>query len=194
MLSETRGFLDRPTSPFSLSRFDAAASGLLGHSPRGGDPWDGWGRTRAVAAAREDNPYSLDHLTPVPGRIAPDPEPRLPADFAVLVEHDREHQNRPRYGLGHHPLLEPARVYPELHRRAMRRTGPNWELIVVNNGSTDPTADYLAGVQDASAVPVTVITNATNRGFPAAINQGLHYARGEYLVMLNNDVVVTDGG
>ena len=42
-------------------------------------------------------------------------------------------------------------------------------------------------------MPVTVIANATNRGFPAAINQGLQYARGEYLVLLNNDVVVTDG-
>ena len=38
-----------------------------------------------------------------------------------------------------------------------------------------------------------VIANATNRGFPTAINQGLQYARGEYLVLLNNDVVVTDG-
>ena len=75
----------------------------------------------------------------------------------------------------------------------MRQTGPSWELIVVNNGSTDGTGDYLAGVQDASPVPVTVIANATNRGFPAAINQGLQYARGEYLVLLNNDVVVTDG-
>jgi hypothetical protein len=51
----------------------------------------------------------------------------------------------------------------------------------------------LAGVQDAAAVPVTVIANTTNRGFPAAINQGLKVARGEYLVLLNNDVVVTDG-
>ena len=75
----------------------------------------------------------------------------------------------------------------------LRQTGPNWELIVVNNGSTDGSGDYLAGVQDASPVPVTLISNATNRGFPASINQGLQYARGEYLVMLNNDVVVTDG-
>jgi glycosyltransferase involved in cell wall biosynthesis len=74
-----------------------------------------------------------------------------------------------------------------------RQTGPNWELVVVNNGSTDGTGDYLAGVQDASPVPVTLISNATNRGFPAAINQGLQYARGEYLVLLNNDVVVTEG-
>ena len=42
-------------------------------------------------------------------------------------------------------------------------------------------------------MPVTVIANGTNRGFPAAVNQGLQYVRGEYLVLLNNDVVVTDG-
>ena len=75
----------------------------------------------------------------------------------------------------------------------MRQTGPNWELIVVDNGSNDGTGDYLAGVQDASPVPVTLIANATNRGFPAAIDQGLEYARGEFLVVLNNDVVVTEG-
>jgi glycosyltransferase involved in cell wall biosynthesis len=75
----------------------------------------------------------------------------------------------------------------------MRQTGPNWELIVIDNGSTDGTGSYLAGVQDASPVPVTLIANPTNRGFPAAVNQGLQYSRGEYLVILNNDVVVTDG-
>ena len=73
-----------------------------------------------------------------------------------------------------------------------RHTRPPWELIVIDNGSTDGTGAYLSGVQDAAAVPVTVIANTTNRGFPAAINQGLQQARGEYLVLLNNDVVVTD--
>src|SRR5271166_5732197 len=74
-----------------------------------------------------------------------------------------------------------------------RQTGGSWELIVVDNWSTDGTGGYLAGVQDSSPVPVTVIANATNLGFPAAINQGLEFARGEFLVLLNNDVVVTDG-
>ena len=58
-------------------------------------------------------------------------------------------------------------------------TRPPWELIVIDNGSTDGTAVYLSGVQDAAAVPVTVISNRENRGFPAAINQGLQQARGE---------------
>ena len=34
-----------------------------------------------------------------------------------------------------------------------RQTGPNWELVVINNGSTDGTGDYLAGAQDTSPVP-----------------------------------------
>ena len=72
-------------------------------------------------------------------------------------------------------------------------TRPPWELIVIDNGSTDPTPTYLAGVHDMAAVPVTVVTNTRNLGFPAAINQGLRLAHGEYLVLLNNDVVVTDG-
>ena len=72
-------------------------------------------------------------------------------------------------------------------------TRPAWELIVIDNGSNDGTAAYLAGVRDMASVPVTVVTNTKNVGFPAAINQGLRLARGEYLVLLNNDVIVTDG-
>ena len=74
-----------------------------------------------------------------------------------------------------------------------RHTKPPWELVVVDNGSDDGTADYLAGVGDVAPFPVKVITNAENRGFPAACNQGLAKAQGDYLVLLNNDVVVTDG-
>jgi glycosyltransferase involved in cell wall biosynthesis len=75
----------------------------------------------------------------------------------------------------------------------LRHTRPAWELIVVDNGSTDDTAAYLAGVRDAAPVPVTIIANRENLGFPRAINQGLEAASGEYLVLLNNDAVVTDG-
>jgi GT2 family glycosyltransferase len=74
-----------------------------------------------------------------------------------------------------------------------RHTRPPWELIVIDHGSTDQTYIYLAVVSDGAAGPVTVISNTKNLGFPAAINQGLKAARGEYLVLLNNDVVVTDG-
>ena len=74
----------------------------------------------------------------------------------------------------------------------VRHTRAPWEMIVVDNGSSDGTGAYLAGVQDAVPVPVTVASNARNLGFPAAINQGLKAARGDSLVLLNNDAVVTD--
>ena len=47
-------------------------------------------------------------------------------------------------------------------------------------------------MRDDAAVPVKVIGDITNRGVPAAINHGLRAARGQYLVVLDNDVVVTD--
>lgn len=73
-----------------------------------------------------------------------------------------------------------------------RHTRSPWELIVIDNGSTDATAEHLRTVRETSPVPMEVITNSTNLGFPAACNQGLRVAQGDYLVLLNNDVVVTD--
>jgi glycosyltransferase involved in cell wall biosynthesis len=47
-------------------------------------------------------------------------------------------------------------------RSLVRHTSTPWELIVIDNGSTVDTAAYLGGVQDASPVPVRIITNTTN--------------------------------
>ena len=74
-----------------------------------------------------------------------------------------------------------------------RQTRPPFDLVIVDNGSTDGTASYLDGIADVAVFPVKVIRNRENRGFPAAVNQGLSVARGEYFVLLNNDAVVTDG-
>ena len=77
--------------------------------------------------------------------------------------------------------------------RALKtHTRPPWELIVIDNGSTDHTADLPGGRAGWGGRAGDGDPNTTNRGFPAAINQGLKVARGDYLVLLNNDVVVTD--
>ncbi|HEX6385857.1 MAG TPA: glycosyltransferase family 2 protein [Anaerolineae bacterium] len=69
---------------------------------------------------------------------------------------------------------------------------PKYEIIVVDNGSTDGTPAYLREL--AWRHPhVRVLFNDANRGFAAANNQGLALARGEILVLLNNDTIVPRG-
>jgi GT2 family glycosyltransferase len=72
---------------------------------------------------------------------------------------------------------------------SLARHDPVHEIIVVDNGSTDSTAEQLNILQDA----VTVITNDTNRGFAIACNQGAEAATGNILFFLNNDTIVHPG-
>ena len=62
------------------------------------------------------------------------------------------------------------------------------ELVLVDNGSTDSTPQFLADLTG-----VTVITNETNCGCATAWNQGVRAATREWIVILNNDVVLGTG-
>jgi len=73
---------------------------------------------------------------------------------------------------------------------ALYKVTPNnsFELIVVNNASTDGTKEYLNKLCDQTN-DVKVIHNDTNLGFAKACNQGAGIAKRKYLVFLNNDTV-----
>lgn len=62
------------------------------------------------------------------------------------------------------------------------------EIILVDNASTDGTADYLKTLSK-----VKVISNAENLGFAGGCNTGIKAASGEWVVVLNNDVIVAPG-
>jgi GT2 family glycosyltransferase len=69
---------------------------------------------------------------------------------------------------------------------------PPFELLVVDNASSDGTRAYLE-LLAARDARVRVIRNEENRGFAAAANQGLASARGDLLLLLNNDTIVPPG-
>ena len=65
-------------------------------------------------------------------------------------------------------------------------------MILIDNGSTDATPQCFAEIRNRSGPSrVEVIRNEQNRGFSAGVNQGLAVAKGAFLVLLNNDTVVT---
>jgi GT2 family glycosyltransferase/tetratricopeptide (TPR) repeat protein len=65
------------------------------------------------------------------------------------------------------------------------------EIIVVDNASTDGTADFLRAEHAAGRLRATL--NAANFGFARACNQGALEARGTHVIFLNNDTEVTAG-
>jgi len=77
-------------------------------------------------------------------------------------------------------------------RTVLANSGEGLELVVVDNGSSDGTAAYLARLAERDA-RVRVLLNGANLGFAAACNQGLGLASGDHLVLLNNDAMVPPG-
>jgi GT2 family glycosyltransferase len=66
------------------------------------------------------------------------------------------------------------------------------ELIVVDNGSSDGTPEYLTRLAERNP-NVRLIRNDSNRGFAPATNQGAALAAGDILVLLNDDTAVGPG-
>ncbi len=91
---------------------------------------------------------------------------------------------------------------PELIQRTLasileKTAYPNYEVIVVDNGSQPEVTDYLEEMAAEYPDQIKVVLNGRNVGFAAANNIGIAMAtqtsQSDYLVLLNNDVIVTRG-
>ena len=65
------------------------------------------------------------------------------------------------------------------------------EVIIIDNGSSDSSLDYIKG--STFNFPVVVIENDENLGFAPAVNQGILKARYDYIFSLNNDTEIQKG-
>lgn len=79
---------------------------------------------------------------------------------------------------------------PELHHRmkeVMDQTGENWELVLINDGSSDRTAEIMRELH-AQDARVHYVDFARNFGHQIAVTAGLDHAQGEAVVIIDADL------
>jgi O-antigen biosynthesis protein len=114
--------------------------------------------------------------TPSPAVTAPASKPAPAAQVSIVI---------PCCG-----QLEYTRLcVPSLLRHSRRAA----EIIFLNIGSFDGTAEYLDGVAAASPLRVEVLHAASETAFQRACLEGLAHAHGSHVVWLSNDTIVTEG-
>jgi len=88
------------------------------------------------------------------------------------------------------PVYNEAQNIRALHKQllsALEQLASDWEIVFVNDGSNDGSAQILDGI--ASATPRTkVIHFRRNFGQTAAIMAGIDYSRGEIIITMDSDL------
>jgi glycosyltransferase involved in cell wall biosynthesis len=73
------------------------------------------------------------------------------------------------------PAYNDAQALPELLERTFQvvsRLTPNYEVLIVNDGSTDGTASVLESLASLYSPHLKIVTHETNRGYGAALRSG----------------------
>src|SRR5947209_7128770 len=84
------------------------------------------------------------------------------------------------------PTFNGARYLRESIESCIQQTYTNWELIVVDDASTDHTPAIIAEYV-ANDPRIRAIRNADNKKLPASLNAGFAEARGEYVTWTSDD-------
>lgn len=85
------------------------------------------------------------------------------------------------------PLYNAVEYTKQMLSSLFANTAPSlFELILVDNASTDGTAEYLKSLE----AKAQVIKNPKNLNFSGACNQGAKAARGKYILFLNSDTLL----
>ena len=69
---------------------------------------------------------------------------------------------------------------------------PNYEVIILDNGSSDGTVAYLEKLENHPRI-AHIIYFKSNQGKGRAANRGFKLAKGDYLIGLDDDVIVPQG-
>ena len=90
------------------------------------------------------------------------------------------------------PTYNQADMLPKAIESIMNQTYQDWELIIVNDGSTDGTIEYLESLKvPSTSEKFKIVHHDHNQKLPSALNTGFEFATGEYYTWVSSDSVCT---
>ena len=84
------------------------------------------------------------------------------------------------------PVLNGQSTIAAAVRSVLLQTFPDWELLVLDDGSSDDTSEIVAGFKDPR---ISVLGDGARRGTPFRLNQAIEAARGTYFARMDADDV-----
>jgi len=84
------------------------------------------------------------------------------------------------------PTFNRATTIGRVHASLMRQTFTDFEWVIVDDGSTDDTAELVKGWSDSSWFPIRYLWQP-NQGKHVAMNRGVELARGELFLTIDSD-------
>jgi GT2 family glycosyltransferase len=69
----------------------------------------------------------------------------------------------------------------------------NYEFVIVDNNSSDNTAEVIKKIAEEKFHRIKAIFNTDNKGFTKACNQGILFSSGENVLFLNPDTIIEGG-
>ena len=91
------------------------------------------------------------------------------------------------------PTYNYANYLPRALSSVLKQSHDSFELIIVDDGSTDNTEAVVRGVMCNTDKPCRYYQHATNEGVSSARNTGIAHAKGQYVYFLDSDDELIDG-
>lgn len=82
------------------------------------------------------------------------------------------------------PVFNAGKLLPIAITSIVNQTYPNWELIVIDDGSSDGCCGYLSVLDDKR---IKLFKDGINKGLAARLNQAIDLAKGDYFARMDQD-------
>src|SRR5690606_8180124 len=120
--------------------------------------------------------------------ISPNRPPAAARHLSMPADGSDMTPNTPRFSIGI-PVFNRERYVAETLRSVLAQEGDDFEIIVVDDGSTDRSMEIVEGFADPR---ISIVRNG-HAGGAAARNAGIARARGEFVVWMDSDDIQAPG-